>query len=151
MPVTHRQHRQQPQEGAVGLVGFRTRISDLPSRALPPTLATRPPITMVGSRPAWSSSTAVIEVVVVLPCDPATATANFIRISSASISARGMIGRWSFRAAASSGLSAGTAEEMTTTSADSTCSAACPSNTMAPSSARRPAFGPKRRSEPLTG
>ena len=43
-------------------------------------------------------------VVVVLPWAPATAIANFIRISSPSISARGMTGIWRARAASTSGL-----------------------------------------------
>ena len=47
-----------------------------------------PPLITVGSIPPASSSAATIEVVVVLPCVPATATVDFSRISSASISAR---------------------------------------------------------------
>ena len=55
------------------------------------------------------------QVVVVLPCVPPTATQDLNRMSSASISARRTIGSRRSRAAASSGLSALTAEEMTTT------------------------------------
>ena len=51
----------------------------------------------------------------VLPWVPPTATQDLNRISSASISARRTIGMARSRAAASSGLSAFTAEEMTTT------------------------------------
>ena len=51
----------------------------------------------------------------VLPCVPATATADFSRISSASISARRTTGRPRARAATSSGLSRLMAEETTTT------------------------------------
>ena len=47
-----------------------------------------PPLITVGSTPPASSSAAIIEVVVVLPCVPATATVDLSRISSASISAR---------------------------------------------------------------
>src|SRR5580698_9094341 len=47
-----------------------------------------PPLITVGSRPAASSRVATSEVVVVLPCVPATATHCLRRISSASISAR---------------------------------------------------------------
>ena len=47
-----------------------------------------PPLITVGSSPAASSSVATSEVVVVLPCVPATATQLFSRMSSASISAR---------------------------------------------------------------
>ena len=75
-----------------------------PSRALLPKALRRPPMTAVGSRPALSSTSAIIEVVVVLPCDPATAIANFRRISSASISARGITGMPRRCASASSGI-----------------------------------------------
>ena len=54
--------------------------------------------------PPPSSSAATIEVVVVLPWVPATATFDFSRISSASISARRTTGRFFARAASSSGL-----------------------------------------------
>ena len=47
-----------------------------------------PPLITVGSMPPASSIAAIIEVVVVLPWVPATATVDFSRISSASISAR---------------------------------------------------------------
>ena len=47
-----------------------------------------PPLITVGSSPAASSSVATSDVVVVLPCVPATATHCLSRISSASISAR---------------------------------------------------------------
>ncbi len=47
-----------------------------------------PPLMTVGSTPPASSNAAIMLVVVVLPCVPATATVDFRRISSASISAR---------------------------------------------------------------
>ena len=47
-----------------------------------------PPLMTVGSSSALSSMAAMIEVVVVLPWVPATATDHLRRISSASISAR---------------------------------------------------------------
>ena len=47
-----------------------------------------PPLITVGSSPPASSNAAIIEVVVVLPWVPATATVFCMRISSASISAR---------------------------------------------------------------
>ena len=52
-----------------------TMSSPLPSRALLPKALNRPPITAVGSSPARSSTNAIIDVVVVFPCDPATAIA----------------------------------------------------------------------------
>ena len=47
---------------------------------------------------------ATSDVVVVLPCEPAMATVYFMRISSASISARGMMGTSRARARTISGL-----------------------------------------------
>ena len=56
-----------------------------------------PPITTVGSSSPASSTAATSEVVEVLPWAPATAMLYFRRISSASISARGITGRdWIF-------------------------------------------------------
>ena len=74
--------------------------------------------------PAWAlnleaNPEATIEVVVVLPCAPATAMPYFKRISSASISARGITGIFILCASMTSGLSAFTAEEVTTTCAPS--------------------------------
>ena len=75
---------------------------------------TRPPTTIVGSRPAWLSTAATIDVVVVFPWLPATAMPNFWRISSASNSPRGITGIASRRASITSGLSERTAELTTT-------------------------------------
>ena len=82
-----------------------TKRSPAPSRAFEPSAFTLPPTTTVGSRPAARSTVATSEVVVVFPCDPAIVTLYLTRISSASISARGMIGISSARARTSSGLS----------------------------------------------
>ena len=92
-----------------------TRNSPWPVLALVPSICTRPPITMVGSNPAVLNTVAIIDVVVVLPWLPATATPNFMRISSASISARGITGIWRRRASSTSGLEYLTAVEITTT------------------------------------
>ena len=62
-----------------------------------------------------SRTSATIEVVVVLPWLPATATPYLSRISSASISARGITGTPRRRASSTSGLSRRTAVEVTTT------------------------------------
>src|SRR5580658_808003 len=64
-----------------------------------------PPLITVGSSCAVSRSAPIIEVVVVLPCVPATAIAHLRRISSPSISARRTTGTRRVRAATSSGLS----------------------------------------------
>ena len=82
-----------------------------------------PPLITVGSIPPASSSAAIIDVVVVLPCVPATATVFCIRISSASISARRTRGRRFSAAAATSGLLSGMAVEQTTTAASPRLSA----------------------------
>ena len=90
-------------------------------------------MTAVGSRPARSSISATIDVVVVLPCAPAIAMPTRSRISSASISARGITGTCRARASTTSGLSAAIADETTTTSASPTCRASCPIATRTPS------------------
>ncbi len=63
-----------------------TRKSPWPSLALVPRAFRRPPMTMVGSSPPRARTLATMEVVVVFPWVPATATPYFIRMSSASIS-----------------------------------------------------------------
>ena len=93
-----------------------------------------PPLITVGSKWPASSTAATIEVVVVLPWVPATDTHHFSRISSASISARRTTGTSRSRAAATSGLSTPTADEITTTWASARLSAAWPTVTGMPSS-----------------
>ena len=107
-------------------------------------------MTAVGSSPACSRARAIIEVVEVLPWAPATAMPDFSRISSASISARGITGMPRARASTSSGLSARTAEEATTTSAPLTWAAACPSRTDTPSAASRSVCSERFWSDPET-
>src|SRR5438093_418402 len=87
-----------------------TSRSPRPSRAWLPSALTLPPITIVGSSPPSASTLATSEVVVVLPCAPAMATPYLSRISSPSISARGMTGMTLALAATTSG-SAGVREE----------------------------------------
>ena len=91
-----------------------------------------------------------MEVVVVLPWLPATATPYLRRISSASISARGITGTPSRRASTTSGLSLLTAVEVTTTCAPWTWAASCPIPTLAPSVASRSVTLVRFRSEPET-
>jgi len=67
--------------------------------------------------PAASSMADTKVVVVVLPWVPPTAMADFRRISSANISARRTTGTILERAATTSGLSALTADDTTTTRA----------------------------------
>src|SRR6266571_5073121 len=126
--------------------------SPLPRRALDPNALSLPPTTAVGCSPACSSTVAIRLVVVVLPCDPAMATASLRRISSASISARRITGMPRARAASASGLlERRTALEVTTTSTSGpTFSARWPSTTFPPSEARRRVISLSLRSDPLT-
>jgi len=96
-----------------------------------------PPLITVGSSSAASNSEATIDVVVVLPCVPPTATAHFSLINSPSISARRTMGKEAVRAATTSGLSFLTADEITTTLAVPIFSALCPMLTAIPLSRKR--------------
>ncbi len=78
----------------------------------------------VGSRPASVNTVPISDVVVVLPCVPATATPYFRRISSPSISARLTTVTLRSRAARTSGLFSAMAEEITNRSIPSRCSGA---------------------------
>ena len=51
-----------------------TKSSDPPTRILPPMSFRMPPTEMVGSVSAFSRISAIMEVVVVFPCVPLTAT-----------------------------------------------------------------------------
>ena len=93
---------------------------------------------------------ATIEVVVVLPWVPPTATECCRRISSASISARRTSGMRRARAAAISGLSGLTALVKTTAEAPSMWAASWPMKTLAPSFSSRSVLAPARASEPCT-
>ena len=109
-----------------------------------------PPLITVGSSPPASSRVATIEVVVVLPWVPAIATADFSRISSASISARRTIGSRLARAAISSGLSRLIADDTTTTLAPSTFLASWPTATLIFLSRSRLTLALSDTSEPVT-
>ena len=87
----------------------------------------------------------------VLPCVPATATFDFSRISSASISARRTTGRFFARAASSSGLPGLIAEEITTTCAPSRFSAFWPMKTRAPFASSRSVIGDRLEVRALHG
>ena len=122
----------------------------LPRRALLPQPVMMPPLITVGSMRAESSKVAISEVVVVLPCVPATATDQRSRINSPSISARWTIGRKRSRAATSSGLSCLIAVEITTMDAFATFSAVWPHMTGMPLSRRRRTLAFSDRSLPCT-
>ncbi|MBA7665791.1 hypothetical protein ES703_73865 [subsurface metagenome] len=127
-----------------------TRKSLFPNLALePPHMFNLPPITTVGSRPPCVRIEAIILVVVVFPCAPATAIPYFSLISSASISARGITGMDCSLASTNSGLSSFTAEEKTTTSAAPTFSGLCPRNIWPPRSERCSVTSVLLVSEPL--
>ncbi len=97
-----------------------------------------------------SRTIAIMDVVVVFPWLPATATPYLRRISSASISARGITGMPRRRASTTSALVGRTAVEITTTWAPSTLAAACPSAMRAPCAASRSVTGDRFWSEPET-
>ena len=109
-----------------------------------------PPLTTVGSNPPASSNVATIVVVVVLPWVPATATLDFNRISSASMSARRTTGRPRARASSSSGLPGLIADEITTTAAPSRFSGRWPMKIRAPMPERRSVIFDGFRSDPCT-
>ena len=109
-----------------------------------------PPLITVGSSLAASSSAAISEVVVVLPWVPATAIAHLRRISSPSISARRTTGTRAPRAASTSGLSALTADDTTTTPQSPRLLARWPIATLMPSPRRRSMLAFSARSEPCT-
>ena len=69
-----------------------TSRSPAPRAALVPSALSLPPMMTVGSRPGSRRTVATSEVVVVLPWEPAMAMPSLSRISSASISARGITG-----------------------------------------------------------
>src|SRR3989339_1377400 len=129
---------------------WATMNSPVPSLAFAPLLLSLPPITKVGSKPPLASTLAASEVVVVLPCVPATAMPWRRRINSASIIARGTTGMRRARAASTSGLSWPTAVDTTTASASVRCCSAWPRYTVAPSCLRRCVTAFSLRSEPLT-
>ncbi len=89
----HRDGGRELHERAVGLVGFGHEILALTQpgvRSERRAACRRSPRSDRGR--AWRSTVATSEVVVVLPCEPAMAMPYFRRISSASISARGITG-----------------------------------------------------------
>ncbi len=59
-----------------------------PARALPPSCGSSAPTSIAGSRPVSASANAIIPVVVVFPCAPATTIDRRSETSSASSSAR---------------------------------------------------------------
>jgi len=124
--------------------------SPLPMRALVPQALMMPPAITVGSRSAAFSKSAISEVVVVLPCVPVIDTVAQGRISSASISARRMIGRPRSLAASNSGLPALTALEMTRWPAPLTLSGSWPIRQVMPRARRRSRLALSFKSLPCT-
>ncbi len=127
-----------------------TRKSPCPRNAFVFVLFSFPPITTVGSIPPYSRTEATKEVVVVLPCDPATAIPYFSLINSASISARGIIGILFSLAVMTSGFSKLIAEDRTTTSTSAIFFLSWPSYIVAPRDESLWVRSVLFRSEPLT-
>ena len=97
----------------------------LPPRKFPDHDPTRPPTSAVGSRPAAARASAVMTVVVVFPCVPATPTNSRPRVTSPSASARRTTGTLHSRARNSSGWSFGMADVTTRARAPETCAGSC--------------------------
>ena len=114
-------------------------------------LALAVPMAYEGLRSSSLSETASIDVVVVLPCVPATAIGRSPSIRAASASDRCTTGMPSSAARASSGLSCRIADDTTTQLASSArCSAACPMCTVAPSARSASAVADSLASLPAT-
>ena len=94
-----------------------TKTSPLPWWALAPLVTRLPPTAKDGSSPQCCSATVSMDVVVVLPCVPATATLRYPRIRATSATVRGSTRKPRARASTSSGFDSGTAEDTTTVSA----------------------------------
>ncbi len=114
-----------------------------------------PPLMTVGSRPAFSSTWPIIEVVVVLPCVPETFTHHLERMSSVSRSTRGMTGTFLSCAATISGFVSFTAVDFTTTAGRPPLSFrmffwSWPISTRTPSARRRCTLAFSDWSEPCT-
>src|SRR5262249_49297404 len=129
----HGDGRRQLQERAVGLVGLRDHVLAAAQASARAQHAEPSPDHHRGIEPApgrrappWSSAAATTAGVVAWRRAPAPATPYLRRMSSASISARGITGTPSRRASSTSGLSGFTAVEVTTTCAPSRCAASWP-------------------------
>ena len=116
-----------------------------------PSWAISPPEAKEGSAPAAASATTSIDVVVVLPLAPATATRRDEPMSEASAWERCSTRSPMARAAASSTLSSRMADDTTTVSTSATCAASWPTTTRAPLSRNDASTGLSAASEPLTG
>jgi hypothetical protein len=93
---------------------------------LEPDSLSSPPIAKDGSAAQCWSATVSSEVVVVLPCVPATATTRRPCMTDSSAADRGSSRSPRAVASTTSGLSSRTAVETTTVSASATWEAACP-------------------------
>ncbi len=127
-----------------------TASSPAPTWALPPS-ASSAPRAHDGSTPHARAPAVSSAAVVVLPCVPVIATVRRSSKAAARAAARRSTcspGR--ARAAASSGCAGGIAVEYTTVSAESRCSAECPSTTVAPAARSACSVGDSRCSQPLT-
>ncbi len=103
-----------------------TKMSPVPSCAFAPDSFRLPPMANDGSAPQCCSATVSIEVVVVLPWVPETATARRPAITDASAAARGRMRSPNRRASVISGLSSRIAVDTTTVSAHLTWGASWP-------------------------
>ena len=119
-------------------------------RAPEPTWWTSPPTMKLGASPADASIMASIDVVVVLPCVPATASVSARAQIDASMPARRSTGMPRRAASASSTLSDGTAVDAVTASTPRTSAGSCPTWTSTPTPRRRSRTALSRVSLPDT-
>jgi hypothetical protein len=128
-----------------------TSHSPASSPAFDPTSLSSLPTRKLGCRSAARRMSVIIDVVVVLPCVPATPRARRVVTMPASASARDRTGMPARSAATTSTFVRGTAELNTTASASAgTLSAVWGTRHSTPSSRSRSRRGCSCRSEPLT-
>ena len=124
--------------------------SPLSHTALVPISLTSPPMRKLGRNPASIRIRASMEVVVVLPWVPDTATHRRHAAIAASAWARLSSTRPRRRASVTSGFASGTAVDRATTSASATWTASWPTKTLTPLAANRSSAGELLRSLPVT-
>ena len=115
-----------------------------------PISLTSPPMMNDGLRPASTSARASIELVVVLPCVPATAMVRRLEAMAGRISPRLTTGTPRSSAARTSGLLSRMADEMATRAASPMLAGSWPMATGTPSARSLATTGPSRRSDPVT-
>ena len=128
-----------------------TKTSPVPRWAFDPDSLSSLPIANDGSTPQCCRATVSIDVVVVLPCVPATATPRLPAMTAASASARLSSRIPLSRAAARSTLASGMAVETMRVSMPATRAASCPTRASTPTARRAWSRRESLASDPDTG